>query len=69
MILLSETLIRVPKDRLGLPRLTVKDVPIAYENMHEYTLYERDLLEEIEKDKELAIKLGKKPPIELVKLL
>lgn len=66
---LSETLIRVPKSQLNLPSLTIKDVPIEYENMHEYTLYERDLLEEIEKDKVLAIKLGKKPPIELVKLL
>lgn len=66
---MSEHLIRVPKSAMQLPTLTIKEVGLDYDNFKEYKMFEDDLLDEIKKDKEMALKEGIRPPNELVKLL
>jgi SNF2 family DNA or RNA helicase len=66
---MSEHLIRVPKETMKLPQLTIKDVGLDYDNYDEYSMFEKDLLDEIKKDKEMAIIESKRPPNQLVKLL
>jgi SNF2 family DNA or RNA helicase len=66
---MSEHLIRVPKSSMNLPTLTIKEVGLDYDNFEEYKMFEDDLLDEIKKDKETALKEGIRPPNELVKLL
>lgn len=66
---MSEHLVRVPKSAMQLPTLTIKEVGLDYDNFKEYKMFEDDLLDEIKKDKEMALKEGIRPPNELVKLL
>lgn len=57
------------KSAMSLPTLTIKEVGLDYDNFKEYKMFEDDLLVEIKKDKEMALKEGIRPPNELVKLL
>ena len=67
--LLKRDLIRVPKSKLNLPQFIKKDVPIQLNFNDEYELFKNDVLEDIEKDKQISIKEGKRPSNILVKLL
>ncbi len=66
---LKKVLIRVSKSTLELPDFVIKNVPISLDTKSEYKAFENEVLEDIVKGKELAIKEGKRPPNHLVKLL
>lgn len=67
--MLKKDLIRISQDMLNLPELVVKNIPLELDYPKEYSVLEANVFEEIKKDKELAIKDGKRPPNELVKVL
>lgn len=58
---LKKDLIRVPKSKLNLPPLTIKEIPIELNNLEEYKKIEDDIITEIKKEK--------RPSNQLVKLL
>lgn len=66
---LKKDLIRISQDMLELPELATKTIPLELDNKKEYTALEHSVYEDIRKDKENAIKEGKRPPNELVRLL
>jgi SNF2 family DNA or RNA helicase len=66
---LKKDLIRVPKSKLNLPAFIKKDIPIKLNFTDEYTLFRDDILEDIAKNKQIAIKEGKRPVNILTQLL
>ena len=67
--MLKKDLIRVSKNKLNLPKFIRKDIPIELNFKDEYDILQRDILEDIEKDKQINVKIGKRPPNALVRLL
>jgi SNF2 family DNA or RNA helicase len=66
---LKKDLIRISSDKLNLPNLIIKEVPLEVGNYKEYLNLQNQIYAEIKEDKEMALKSGKRPPNELVKLL